>query len=153
MRVKCVTFSVINTLFYAGLVIARIQPYAGNPCYWEYGGRPVLLVGGSDRDNLFQWAGEGTKLADHLDLLKSCGGNYVRCTMSSREYTPEGYQWDLLPYPFAKVDGKYELRKWDRAYWEKFHTFLTETKRRGIVVQLEIWDRWNESGNSNVTKE
>ena len=25
-----------------------------NPAYWEYGGRPVLLLGGSIDDNLFQ---------------------------------------------------------------------------------------------------
>ncbi|OHB77403.1 MAG: hypothetical protein A2Z25_01190 [Planctomycetes bacterium RBG_16_55_9] len=145
---KCAVISAIAAIVFAGPAAGRIQPYVGNPCYWEYAGRPVLLIGGSDRDNLFQWAGEDTKLTDHLDLLQSCGGNYVRCTMSSREYTPEGYRWDMLPYPFAKIDGKYDLRKWDEAYWKKLRIFLAETKRRGVIVQLEIWDRWNESGNS-----
>ncbi|MBN2313961.1 MAG: hypothetical protein JXM79_08520 [Sedimentisphaerales bacterium] len=151
-RVKVAAIGVIIVLLFAGSVHARIQPYAQNPCYWEYDGQPVFLIGGSDRDNLFHWAGEGTKLTDHLDLLKNSGGNYIRCTMNSREYTPDGYRWDLLPYPFAKVDGKYDLRKWDETYWKKLRTFLSETKRRGIIVQLEIWDRWNEWGNSNVTK-
>jgi len=124
------------------------MPCCKNPSYWQYRGRPILLFGGSDRDNIFQWAGDGTKLTDHLDLLRKCGGNYIRCTMSSREYTPEGYRWDVLPYPFAKVDGKYNLRQWDDVYWNKLGTFLRETKNRGIVVQLEFWDRWNESGDS-----
>ncbi|HUT87983.1 MAG TPA: hypothetical protein VMY37_00665 [Thermoguttaceae bacterium] len=132
----------------AGTGFAQIQPYANNPSYWQYGGQPVLLFGGSDRDNIFQWALDGTKLTDHLDLLRACGGNYIRCTMSSREYTPEGYRWDLLPYPFAKVDGKYDLERWDDVYWSNLRTFLRETKQRGIIVQLEFWDRWNESGNS-----
>ncbi len=32
----------------------RIQPYPQNPFYWQYKGKPVLLLGGSVEDNLFQ---------------------------------------------------------------------------------------------------
>ena len=35
---------------------SQIRPYAKNPGYWQYDGRPLLLFGGSDRDNIFQWA-------------------------------------------------------------------------------------------------
>lgn len=135
-----------------GAGAAQIKPYSRNPSYWEYHGKLLLLIGGSDRDNIFQWAHDGTKLTDHLDLLRTCGGNYIRCTMSSREYTREGYRWDVLPYPFAKVDGKYDLRQWDDVYWSKLRTFLHETKKRDIVVQLEIWDRWNECGDSRKAR-
>ena len=72
-----------------GAGAAQIKPYSRNPSYWEYHGKPLLLIGGSDRDNIFQWAHDGTKLTDHLDLLRTCGGNYIRCTMSSSEYTRE----------------------------------------------------------------
>jgi len=132
--------------------LGKIEPYVKNPSYWQYCRRPILLFGGSDRDNIFHWAGDGTRLTEHLDLLKGCGGNYIRCTMSSREYTPEGYRWDLLPYPFAKANGKYDLHKWNKIYWNKLRTFLAETKKRGIIVQLELWDRWNESGHSEVPR-
>jgi hypothetical protein len=57
-----------------------IRIYHDNPFYWEYKGEPVLLIGGSREDNLFNHP-EG--LREHLDLLKACGGNYVRNTMSS----------------------------------------------------------------------
>ena len=33
----------------------RIRPYAKNPRYWQYNGKPVMLLGGSNDDNLFQW--------------------------------------------------------------------------------------------------
>ena len=134
--------------FDGGAGAGRIRPYSRNPSYWEYQGKATLLFGGSDRDNVFQWAGDGTRLTDHLDSLAECGGNYFRCTMSSREYTPQGYRWDRLPYPFAKVGGKYDLRQWDDVYWNKLRLFLAETRKRGIIVQLEFWDRWNESGDS-----
>jgi hypothetical protein len=132
--------------------VTHIRPYAMNPSYWEHHGKPLLLIGGSDQDNIFQWAHDGTRLTDHLDLLRACGGNYIRCTMSSREYTPKEYRWDMLPYPFAKVDGKYDLRQWDDVYWSRLRTFLRETQKRGIVVQLEFWDRWNECGDSTKAR-
>jgi hypothetical protein len=32
----------------------RIQPYRANPFDWQYNGKPVVLLGGSDEDNPFQ---------------------------------------------------------------------------------------------------
>jgi hypothetical protein len=45
----------------------RIQPYAKNPFYWQHKGQPVLLLGGTDDDNLFQW--ERSRLVTQLDTL------------------------------------------------------------------------------------
>ena len=59
----------------------RIQPCPPNPFYWQYKGVPVLLLGGSVEDDLFQI----NAIAAHLDLLQAVGGNYFRCTMSSRD--------------------------------------------------------------------
>ena len=70
---------------------------SGNPRYWQYDGRPTLLLGGSIEDNLFQIP----DLGEHLDTLVAAGGNYVRCTMSSRD---EGNVW-----PFAKSGDLYDL--------------------------------------------
>ena len=52
----------------------RIQPYAANPRYWQYKGQPVLLLGGTVKDCLFQIP----DLEAHLDLLQEVGGNYLR---------------------------------------------------------------------------
>ena len=45
----------------------RIQPYAKNPHYCQYKSEPVLLVGGTIGDNLFQLP----FLKKHLDTLAS----------------------------------------------------------------------------------
>ena len=106
----------------------RIDIYAANPAYWQYGGRPVVLLGGSVEDNLFQIPG----LEEHLDLLRSVGGNYVRCTMSSRD---EGNVW-----PFKRLEnGRYDLDAWNDEYWRRFDTFLRLTSEREIIVQIEVW--------------
>jgi len=107
----------------------RIRPYPKNPRYWQLKGKPVLLLGGTDDDNLFQWTGK--RLAEQLDLLKSVGGNYVRCTMSSRD---KGNVW-----PFRQVNGKHDLGQWNEEYWRRFENFLKATCQRDIIVQVEIW--------------
>ncbi len=104
-----------------------IQVYEKNPAYWQYKGKPVLLIGGSVDDNLFQIP----NLKEHLDLLKSVGGNYVRNTMSARD---DGNVWQ-----FRKVNGKYDLDKWNDEYWQRFETFLKLTNQRDIIVQIELW--------------
>lgn len=92
-----VTISFVAAFLTSPLAFGQIKPYSENPLYWEYNGKPVLLFGASNSDNIFQWAGDGSKLTDHLDLLAGCGGNYIRCTMSSRSYTVEGHHWDRQP--------------------------------------------------------
>jgi hypothetical protein len=115
----------------------RIRPYEENPFYWQYKGEPVLLLGGSDQDNLFNHPDlPPDGLEAHLDLLVSVGGNYVRNTMSSRD---DGNLW-----PFARTaDGRYDLDEWDEAYWQRLEDFLEMTHERDIVVQIEVWDRFD----------
>jgi len=131
----------------------RIEIYRPNPSYWQYDGKPVLLLGGSKEDNLFQIP----DLKEHLDLLKSVGGNYVRNTMSSRD---EGNLW-----PFKKVNAKYDLDQWNQEYWHRFESFLKLTRELDIIVQIEVWatfdyyrDNWavnpfNPKNNVNYTAE
>lgn len=111
----------------------RIQPYPENPYFWQYKGRPVLLLGGSDDDNLFQW--ERDKLAAQLDTLVACGGNYVRNTMSDRD---EGNL-----YAFARVGDRYDLDRWNEEYWRRFESFLRLAAERDVIVQIELWDMWD----------
>jgi hypothetical protein len=105
----------------------RIEIYGLNPAYWQYNGKPILLLGGTKDDNLFQIP----DLKEHLDLLKSVGGNYVRNTMSSRD---QGNVW-----PFKKVNAKYDLDQWNAEYWRRFENFLKLTRERDIIVQIEVW--------------
>jgi len=88
----------------------RIKPWSENNWYWQFKCEPVLLLGASSDDNLFQWPAE--KLIPHLDSMKSVGANYVRNTMSDRK--DRGFEL----YPFLKLDnGKYDLQQWNDDYW------------------------------------
>jgi hypothetical protein len=120
----------------------HIQPYSGNPFYWQYKGEPVLLLGGSGQDNLFNHpAGlePGDMLEKHLDILQSVGGNYVRNTMSHRN---EG---NVFPYQ-QNTEGKFDLNKPNPEYWNRFETLLKLTAGRDIIVQIELWATYDYDG-------
>jgi len=117
----------------------RIRPYEANPFYWQYRGRPVLLLGGSVEDNLFQIP----DLREHLDLLRSVGGNFVRCTMSARD------PGNVHPFARDRASGLYDLERWNDEYWRRFSTFLELTAEREIFPQVEFWatyDHYNRPG-------
>jgi hypothetical protein len=104
-----------------------IMIYSENPFYWSYNKKPVLLIGGSAEDNVFQIQ----DVQNHLDLLVSAGGNYLRCTMSSRDSGNEK--------PYTKTDGLYDLNQPNPKYWQRFVNFLEFTRERNIIIQVELW--------------
>jgi hypothetical protein len=135
-----------------------IEPYDNHSQYWQYEGNPVILLGGTDVDNLFQWP--RSDLKSHLDTLKSAGGNYVRNVMSDDHDNKVGSE----VYAFKEVDsGTYDLNQWNTEYWNRLRTLLEETSKRDIIVGIELWDRhdfeekswnvhpWNPSNNKNYT--
>jgi len=132
----------------------RIDICRTNLGYWQYQGRPVLLIGGSKDDSLFQIP----DLEEHLDLLASVGGNYVRNTMSARN--DKGFE----VHAFQKTaKGKYDLNQWNNEYWRRFESLLSLAEQRSIIVQIEVWatfdyyrDNWdvnpfNPKNNVNYT--
>lgn len=133
-----------------------IQPSNEYPFYWQYKGEPVVLLGGTKDDSLFQIP----DLKEHLDLLAKVGGNYIRNTMSDRP------DHDFEVYPYKEVsDGKYDLNQWNEEYWQRFENMLRWTSERDIIVQIEVWDRfdlsrdnwelhpYNPKNNTNYTYE
>lgn len=117
-----------------------LKPWNQNRWYWSYNNEPVLLLGGSDDDNLFQWPAD--KLIPQLDRIAAAGGNVIRNTMSDRK--DAGFE----VYPFRRLEnGKYDLGQWNPEYWSRFERLLSETAKRNIFVQIEIWDRFDYTDN------
>ena len=113
-----------------------IQPWSKNAAYWQYKGQPLLVLGASKDDNLFQLP----DLKQHLDEMVCVGANFIRNTMSDRR--DRGFEL----YPFQQLpDGKYDLDRWNEAYWLRFENMLKWTHQREIIVQIEVWDRFDYS--------
>jgi len=127
---------VLIGIAHGGEVSNSIRPWPQNPRYWEYKGKPVMLIGGSKDDNLFQIP----DLREHLDEMVQVGANYIRNTMSDRP--DKGFE----VYPFKKLsNGKYDLNQWNEEYWNRFENMLRWTAERDIIVQIEVWDRFDYS--------
>lgn len=109
-----------------------LKPAPVNPYYWAYQGTPVILLGGSVEDNLFQIP----NLEAHLDLLQASGGNYIRNTLSSRD---DGDVWMF----HQREDGKYDLEQLNEEYYARLERLLALCLARDIVVQYELWDRFD----------
>jgi len=119
----------------------RIQPWRKNQYFWQFHGKPIILIGGSSDDNQFQ----DPTIGEELDLLVEVGGNYIRNTMSDRDpgnlraFEQAGNGENANP----EHRGKYDLDRWNEAYFDRLEQFLTLTSQRGIIVQIEIWDQWD----------
>lgn len=109
-----------------------IKPYEKNPRYWQYKGEPVLLLGGSKTDHIFLL----DDLKEHLDEIAAVGANYVRNTMSQREGL------DLKPHKRLS-SGKFDLNQWNSEYWKRFANCLKWCQERQIIMQIEVWDRFD----------
>ena len=109
----------------------QIHPCSANPSYWQYLNKPILLLGGSSDDNLFQHT--SPDLDKELDLLRRSGGNFVRCTMSGRD------SGNVYPFYLDPLTRLYDLNRWEDEYWRRFDNFLKATHDRQIIVQIEIW--------------
>ena len=122
-----------------GQLLAQISPSLAHPQYWSYNGEDILLLGGSVEDNLFQI----DTLVQHLELLQSVGGNYVRNTMSSRD---PGNEW-----PFARRDdGKYDLNKFNTHYWDKFEVFLMKLARETLLCSWKYGQLLTSTGKTGI---
>lgn len=110
----------------------RIRPCDENRGYWQYKGQAVLLLGGSRTDHIFLL----DDLESHLDEIAGVGANYVRNTMSQRE----GLE---LKAHKRLADGKFDLDEWNEEYWKRFADCLKWCSERDIIIQIEVWDRFD----------
>lgn len=113
-----------------------LRPYDKNPGYWQYKDKPVVLLGASGDDNLFQMEDPEA----HLDSMKAAGANYIRNTLSDRD------PGNIRAFR-RNSDGKYDLNQWNENYWTRLERLLKLTRDRDIVVQIEVWDRFDHSRN------
>ncbi len=86
-----------------------IQPYAKNPCYWQYEGKHVMLLGGNKWDAPFFIQDQKSVYDD----LQKAGGNYLRYILKQRQDDSSQVTKLVRIFPFRKLSkGKYDLNQW-----------------------------------------
>jgi hypothetical protein len=113
----------------------RVQPYQQNHWFWQFEGRPVMLLGANETDSPFLLPDQ----QGYYDSLSELGGNFTRYNVKQRRV--EGL---VRLFPFKQLpDGRYDLNQWEEGYWKRFEDGLRMTRQRKIIVQLELWDRFD----------
>lgn len=169
-NIKLILIGLIIVLSSNCLAIAQITV---DGCYWKYNGARVLLLGGwnhghnpfidhdtnNDKDN--QGVSTPEQIISEMDELASAGGNYLRCVLDP------GMAAGIQGFDFCSKSGnKYDLNTMTGPFWERIEMFISEAKKRNIIVQIEVWDRfdlidggwkswpvspWNPKNNTNYT--
>lgn len=131
----------------------RLDP--GNPHYFSFQGRTVALI--TSGEHYGAVLNRDFDYSRYLATLQSEGLNYTRLFPGSYVEVPGksfGIQRnDLAPAtgrllaPWARSTtagyagggNKFDLDKWDEEYFKRFHDFLSEAARRGIVVEISLF--------------
>ncbi len=132
-----------------------IQLDPKNPHYFLFHDKPVALITSGEHYgavlnpdfNFHKYL--DTLQADGLNYTRLFGGSYVEVPSQSfgikrNTLAPSGNRL-LLPWArstepgYAGGGNKFDLEKWDPAYFERLHDFLQEADRHGVVVEISLF--------------
>lgn len=144
-----------------------IRLHPANPHYFLFRGNPVVLITSGEhygavmnRDFDFRRY-LSTLEADGLNYTRLFGGSYVEVPANSfgilhNDLAPEPGRF-LAPWARSDTPGyagggnKFDLGQWDADYFSRFHDFLAEAEKRGIIVEVTLFsslygeDQWQVS--------
>jgi hypothetical protein len=157
--------------------LASAQPialHARNPHYFVFRGKPAVLVTSAEHYgaviNLdFDYKPYLNELAAHrLNLTRTFAGPYLEVhgsfQIANNTLAPKPGRFIS---PWAENQGKFDLTRWNPAYFARLKDFIAEAGKRGVIVELvlfcpyyrdEMWDvsplntKNNVNGIGNVTR-
>ncbi len=133
---------------------------SGNSHFFtDASGKAILLTGSHTWEN-FQDHYSDTDLAvfswkEYLDMMQNNHHNFMRLWMYEQ---PQGQAWttdkvyiDPMPYQRAgketAFDGKpkFDLNKWNQAYFDRMRVRVIEAGQRGIYVSIMFFQGWSQN--------
>ena len=143
-----------SALFCAAVYGQPIRLHPDNPHYFLFRGKPLVVV--SSGEHYGAVCNPDFDFLRYLDALASDGMNYTRL-FSGVYFEPQGAfgieKNTLAPaagkalVPWARTTeagnlgggAKFDLNRWDAAYFNRLRTFMEEAAKRGIVVELTLF--------------
>jgi hypothetical protein len=125
-----------------------------NPRYYEFRGKPTILLTSAEhygavlngRFNYIRYL--DTLQADGLNLTRAFAGLYREVPgdfgITRNTLAPEAADF-TAPYLRVKTAkatdglGKFDLKQWNPAYWQRLKRFIAAAGERGIVVELTLF--------------
>lgn len=139
-----------------------IRLHPDNPQYFLYKSRPVVLITSAEHYSAvlnlrFDYVQYLEELKRHgLNLTRTFAGTYREASVDPHGSTPlspgQGPDRFISPWALSSVDGgydgkKYDLDRWNPAYFERLRTFLRRADDRGVVVELVLFCRMYTDAN------
>jgi hypothetical protein len=151
----------LGTLLLMSAATAAAQPislHPRNPHYFLFRGQPTVLITSGEHYgaliNLdFDYRKYFEELAAHrLNLTRTFAGPYLEVygsfNISENTLAPKPGRFIA---PWLESGGRFDLTKWNPAYFARLKGFMTEAARRGVVVELVLFcpyyrdEMWNVS--------
>ena len=125
-----------------------------NPRYFVYRGQPLVLVGSGEHYGAvlnpdFDYrAYLATLTADGLNLTRLFVGSYVERSGDfgiARNTLAPAPERALLPWARSEEPGyalgghKFDLDRWEPAYFERLHGFVTVARDAGVFVEVTLF--------------
>jgi hypothetical protein len=133
-----------------------IQLHPENPHYFIYQSKPAVLITsgehyGSVLNANFDYSTYLEELARYgLNLTRTFSGSYREVSMDPHGSTPlspgRGPSNFVAPWALSDVEGgydgrKYDLDRWNPAYFERLRNFCRRAGQRGVIVELVLFCR------------
>lgn len=144
-------WSALASLLVNAVTLAEpIKADPTNPHYFHYQGKPILLI--TSAEHYGAVINKDFDYAAYFDTLEAHGLNYTRIYPGAMfepagKFMPGntlGPKPGSLMVPWARSDtpgyrlggNRFDLDRWDPAYFARFRDFLAQAARRGIVVEI-----------------
>lgn len=133
---------------------APLRQHPANPRYFLYRGKPAVIVGSGEHYGAV--LNLDFDYVRYLDELSRSGLNHTRTFAGAYCETPGNFQIagnTLAPAegrfiaPWARSDrpgypgggARFDLSRWDPAYFQRLKDFLARASRRDIIVELTLF--------------
>lgn len=174
------SFYIMKKILFLLLIIicsrdrAYSQPIAlnaQNPHYFSYHGKPTLLITSGEHYGAvlnpdFDYKKYLDELHAHgLNLTRTFSGEYVESPTSFNiRHNTLAPKHDRFICPWRRVSGKnkykFDLTKWDPAYFKRLKKFIKAARKRDVIVEFTLFcpfygdEQWklsplNEHNNMN----
>ncbi len=130
---------------------AQVKPitlHPVNPHYFSYKGKPTILITSGEHYGAVM--NPDFDYRKYLETLQKDGLNLTR-TMTGAYFEPAGafniskntMGPDKLKFlcPWVRVgkELKFDLNRWDKAYFARLKDFVAEAQKRGVIVELSLF--------------
>ncbi len=129
----------------SGPAVLKLHPE--NPRYFEYDGEPVALI--TSAEHYGALLNLDFDFREYLKTLREEGFNYTRIFTGTYIEPVEnifGIEKNTLAplpgkylSPWISVEGKYDLKQFNPAYFERLGQFMAEAEEQGIMVEVTLF--------------